>query len=117
MKTLFEQSCPGRVGVIPRKPAKRASDMLPASLLRKEAPHLPELSELDVVRHFTGLSRLNYSVDGNFYPLGSCTMKYNAKFTEYAAALSGFSSLHPLMAQLCGAVSYTHLTLPTKRIV
>lgn len=56
MKTLFEQSCPGRVGVIPRKPGKRASDMLSASLLRRETPRLPELSELDVVRHFTGLS-------------------------------------------------------------
>ena len=107
MKTLFEQSCPGRVGVIPRKPGKRASDMLSASLLRRETPRLPELSELDVVRHFTGLSRLNYSVDGNFYPLGSCTMKYNAKFMEYAAGLSGFTALHPLMAQLRGAGHYT----------
>ena len=77
--------------------------MLPASLLRKEPPALPELSELDVVRHFTHLSKLNFSVDSNFYPLGSCTMKYNAKFLEYAAALPGFTRLHPLLGQLRGA--------------
>jgi glycine dehydrogenase subunit 2 len=56
-----------------------------------------------VVRHFTRLSRLNFSEDGNFYPLGSCTMKYNAKFLEYVAALPGFASLHPLLAQIRGA--------------
>jgi glycine dehydrogenase subunit 2 len=77
--------------------------MLPAGLLRKDPPGLPELSELDVVRHFTHLSQLNFSVDGNFYPLGSCTMKYNAKFLEYVAALPGFAGLHPLLGQLRGA--------------
>ena len=107
MKTVFAQSCPGRLGVVPRTPARRAADMLPSALLRKQRPRLPELSELDVVRHFTGLSRLNFSVDGNFYPLGSCTMKYNAKFMEQVAALPGFTSLHPLMAQWRGAGHYT----------
>ena len=61
---------------------------------------LVELSELDVVRHFTELSRKNYGVDTNFYPLGSCTMKYNPKIAEKIAALPGFSSLHPLLPQL-----------------
>jgi len=73
---------------------------IPAYLLRDEAPKLPELSEIDVIRHFTRLSRLNFSVDGNFYPLGSCTMKYNPKFCEDVAALPGFSRLHPLLPQL-----------------
>lgn len=100
MKTVFRQSVPGRTGVIPATLAKRAADMLPAELLRKNAPKLPELSELDVVRHFTRLSRLNYCVDGNFYPLGSCTMKYNPKFTEHVAGLPGFARLHPLFPYL-----------------
>nr|WP_264467310.1 aminomethyl-transferring glycine dehydrogenase subunit GcvPB [Desulfovibrio desulfuricans] len=82
--------------------APKAEAMLPADLLRKKAPRLPECSELDVVRHFTQLSQLNYSVDANFYPLGSCTMKYNPKFMEYVAALPGFTHLHPMMAQLEG---------------
>ncbi len=107
MKTLFAQSRPGRAAVLPPKPAFRASDMLPSHLLRSEAPRLPELSELDVTRHFTRLSHRNFSVDGNCYPLGSCTMKYNPKFMEYAAALPGFTRLHPLMAQLRGAGHYT----------
>ncbi len=99
MKTLFAKSVSGRKGVLPPLPDKRAADMLPASLLRSERPALPELSELDVVRHFTELSHKNFSVDGNFYPLGSCTMKYNPKFMEYAASLPGFTELHPLIAR------------------
>ena len=104
MNTLFADSRPGRTGVLPKQPERRAADMLPASLLRASRPRL---SELDVIRHFTRLSHLNYSVDANLYPLGSCTMKYNAKFMEYAAALPGFTGLHPLMAQLRGAGHYT----------
>ncbi|MCC8194275.1 MAG: aminomethyl-transferring glycine dehydrogenase subunit GcvPB [Deltaproteobacteria bacterium] len=100
MKTVFRQSVPGRTGVVPSLPEKRASGMLPKELLRQNAPKLPEMSELDVVRHFTGLSRLNYCVDGNFYPLGSCTMKYNPKFMEHVASLPGFTQLHPLHARL-----------------
>lgn len=107
MNTLFADSRPGRTGVLPKQQERRAADMLPASLLRASRPRLPELSELDVIRHFTRLSHLNYSVDANLYPLGSCTMKYNAKFMEYAAALPGFTGLHPLMAQLRGAGHYT----------
>ncbi len=107
MKTLFSNSAPGRQGVWPKDAAGELEAVIPAGLLRGEAPKLPELSELDVVRHFTRLSRLNYSVDSNFYPLGSCTMKYNPKFTEVVAADPGFSSLHPLIPQLKGA---GHLT-------
>jgi glycine dehydrogenase subunit 2 len=75
--------------------------------MRSEPPALPELSELDVVRHFTRLSRRNFGVDSNFYPLGSCTMKYNPKFMEEIAALPGFTRLHPLIPQLRGAGLHT----------
>jgi len=103
MNTVFKKSSPGREGVWPAKPGKSAADLLPAGLLRQKPAGLPALSELDVVRHFTQLSRQNYSVDGNFYPLGSCTMKYNPKFAETAAALPGFTRLHPVLPQLKGA--------------
>ena len=102
METIFAQSVPGRKGCVLPEAGKSASDMLPAELLRQDPPALPEVSELDVVRHFTRLSSLNYSVDTNFYPLGSCTMKYNAKFMENAAALPGFTHTHPLLPQLAG---------------
>ena len=102
MKTIFAKSVSGRTACCLNSDAPKAEAMLPADLLRKKAPRLPECSELDVVRHFTQLSQLNYSVDANFYPLGSCTMKYNPKFMEYVAALPGFTHLHPMMAQLEG---------------
>ncbi len=102
MKTIFAKSVPGRTGCIPPKAEKSASDMLPQTLLRKNPPALPEVSELEVVRHFTHLSKLNYSVDTHFYPLGSCTMKYNPKFMEQAAALPAFSHMHPLLPQVEG---------------
>lgn len=102
MKTVFEKSVPGRTGCLPRRPVETADRMLPEALLRPEAPGLPELSELDVVRHFTELSGRNFGVDSNFYPLGSCTMKYNPKFTEEVAAMTGFAGLHPILAQLEG---------------
>lgn len=100
MKTAFQKSVPGRMATVPGEPTRRAVEMLPPELLRANPPRLPELSELDVVRHFTELSRRNFGVDANFYPLGSCTMKYNPKFTEQVAALPGFTRLHPLMGQL-----------------
>lgn len=105
MQTVFAKSVPGRTGVIPPKADQSAAGMLPHHLLRKTRPALPELSELDVVRHYSNLSRQNYSVDTNFYPLGSCTMKYNPKFTEVGAALPGFARLHPLLAQVEGGES------------
>ncbi len=98
MNTVFAASVPGRTAVLPQKPEKSAADMLPKALLRGKRPALPELSELDVVRHFSLLSQKNYSVDTNFYPLGSCTMKYNPKFTEYASGAPGFVNAHPMTA-------------------
>ncbi|MBD3315138.1 MAG: aminotransferase class V-fold PLP-dependent enzyme [Chitinivibrionales bacterium] len=100
MAVIFEKSVPGRRGV--RLPANDVPlhTEPPAELARQKEARLCELSELDVVRHFTELSRKNYGVDTNFYPLGSCTMKYNPKFTEKIAAFDGFASLHPLLPQL-----------------
>ena len=93
-KTIFELSSEGRNGFrFPKSDVKAAE--LPNDLMRETLP-LPELSEMDVVRHYTRLSALNYSVDTGFYPLGSCTMKYNPKICEKAARFSGFSQLHPL---------------------
>ena len=92
--TIYELSSPGRIGVIFPKPDVPATK-LPQDLLRSELP-LPELAEADVVRHFVNLSKYNYSVDGGFYPLGSCTMKYNPKINEDTARLPGFAFTHPL---------------------
>ncbi|MBI5518758.1 MAG: aminomethyl-transferring glycine dehydrogenase subunit GcvPB [Desulfovibrio sp.] len=103
MSTVFKKSTNGREGVWPAKPEKSASGYLPADLLRGKSAGLPSLSELDVVRHFTQLSKKNFGVDGNFYPLGSCTMKYNPKFAETVAAMPGFTRLHPVLPQLKGA--------------
>jgi glycine cleavage system P protein (glycine dehydrogenase) subunit 2 len=94
MELIFEKSVAGRRGVrLPASDVPKATP-LPAELRRSEAAGLPEVSELDLVRHFTVLSRRNYSVDTNFYPLGSCTMKYNAKVLENAAPL--FAPFHPM---------------------
>lgn len=96
---LFEMSAEGRIGYslpeldVPEKPL---NSLIPNSFLRKQSPSLPELSEMDVVRHFIRLSILNHHVDKNFYPLGSCTMKYNPKINEIIVRWPGFSSLHPL---------------------
>ena len=92
--TIYELSSPGRTGVtFPDPDVPRAG--LPENLLRKGLP-LPELAEADVVRHYVNLSKYNYSVDGGFYPLGSCTMKYNPKINEDTARLPGFAFTHPL---------------------
>jgi len=92
--TIFELSSPGRVGF--QFPESDVPEFdLPKNLLRKEL-ELPELSEIDVIRHFTRLSSLNYSIDKGFYPLGSCTMKYNPRINEVTARLPGFSFSHPL---------------------
>ncbi|HPL83030.1 MAG TPA: aminomethyl-transferring glycine dehydrogenase subunit GcvPB [Candidatus Omnitrophota bacterium] len=102
MQLIFEKSRPGRRGFsLPESDLPQAK-ALPEKYCRKRVAELPEVSELDLVRHFSNLSRLNYSVDTNFYPLGSCTMKYNPKFTEKIAALDGFADLHPLLPQLSG---------------
>jgi glycine dehydrogenase subunit 2 len=80
----------------PDVPVRPAEQLLPEHLLRKDGPGLPELSEPEAIRHFTRLSSLNYHVDVGMYPLGSCTMKYNPKINEDAAALPGFRDVHPL---------------------
>ncbi|MCL4368047.1 MAG: aminomethyl-transferring glycine dehydrogenase subunit GcvPB [Actinobacteria bacterium] len=91
-------SSPGRRGYsLPSLdvPAVDPASVLPPELLRTRPARLPELSEVDVVRHFTALSRRNHGVDNGFYPLGSCTMKYNPKVNEYLAGLPGLALLHP----------------------
>jgi glycine dehydrogenase subunit 2 len=92
--TLFELSSPGRTGVTFPEPDVPFAD-IPEDLLRDNLP-LPELAEVDVIRHFVRLSKFNYSVDDGFYPLGSCTMKYNPKINEDTARLPGFANAHPL---------------------
>ncbi len=99
---IFEASRPGRRAVrFPQASAEaqesaRRQPALPASVRREQAPRLPEVSELDLLRHFNRLAHLNYAIDLNFYPLGSCTMKYNPKLNEWAARLPGFAESHPL---------------------
>lgn len=93
--TIFELSSPGRTGVTFPKSDVPAFDLPDESLLRDDLP-LPELAEVDVVRHYTALSRYNYGVDTGFYPLGSCTMKYNPKINEDTCRLPGFLFTHPL---------------------
>lgn len=117
-ETIFERSVPARRGYrIPMRgvpdPSTRAggpslrmspprglhdqvSELLPEEQAREGGPQLPEVSELDVIRHYTRLSQLNFSVDTHGYPLGSCTMKYNPKLNDRIAALPGFARLHPL---------------------
>ncbi|MBN3346488.1 glycine dehydrogenase (aminomethyl-transferring) [Clostridium botulinum] len=98
-KVIFELSSEGRKGYrLPNLdvPEVELSELLPKNLLREDEIDLPEVSEVDVVRHYTALSNKNYTVDNGFYPLGSCTMKYNPKINEDIAALSGFSKIHPL---------------------
>jgi glycine dehydrogenase subunit 2 len=94
--TLFELSRPGRGGGKIPHPPPGALDRIPATARRAVPPALPELAEPEVVRHYVNLSALNYSVDAGFYPLGSCTMKFNPKLNEWAARLPGFAGLHPM---------------------
>src|SRR5215469_6891496 len=94
-KLIFEYSRPGR-GAFDQWPAPTPPAAIPAEFVRGEPPSLPEVSELDVVRHYTRLSQLNFSIDTHFYPLGSCTMKYNPKACNAAALLPGFVARHPL---------------------
>jgi glycine dehydrogenase subunit 2 len=93
---IYELSSPGREGIrLPEPDVPQTA--LPEEFMRQDLP-LPELSEMDVVRHFVRLSQLNHGVDTGFYPLGSCTMKYNPKVNEDAARLPGFAFAHPLQA-------------------
>src|SRR5262245_15905042 len=98
---LFELSHSGRrTHRLPEcdVPIGEARSLLPANVLADKPPPLPELGEIDLIRHFINLSKRNMSIDTNFYPLGSCTMKYNPKRHERLAALPGLANLHPLQA-------------------
>ena len=98
MKLIFDHSRPGcqATAQSPAKVTDSAIDDLPEELLRKTPAALPEVSELQTVRHYTQLSQLNFSIDTHFYPLGSCTMKYNPRGAHRAASLPGFLDRHPL---------------------
>ena len=96
-KLIFDLSKDRRRGYsLPSRKWDASLADLPAGLARGEAPALPQVSELDVVRHYTNLSQMNFGVDSGFYPLGSCTMKYNPKINEEIAAMPAFAGLHPL---------------------
>ena len=95
---IFELSKEGRKGY--SLPRNNFGDYeIPASMQRAEEAQLPECDELTVVRHYTNLSNNNFGVDTGFYPLGSCTMKYNPKINEEMASLSQFQNLHPLQPE------------------
>lgn len=97
---IFHKGRPGRRGSTLPAPDVPAAQPLRPELRRQAPAALPEVSELDVVRHYVNLSRKNLAIDTNFYPLGSCTMKYNPKFHERIAGNPGFANLHPLLPQL-----------------
>src|SRR5882724_9543985 len=109
-KLIFELSAPGRFAY--SLPESDVPDSDPAALLPKE--HLraaaAELPEVDVIRHYSRLSQMNYGVDTHFYPLGSCTMKYNPRINEDMARLGGFARLHPLAPEALsqGALQLMH---------
>lgn len=99
---IFELSRPGRIAYsLPDcdVPEQAVEELIPSGYLRQTPAQLPEVSEVDLIRHFTELSRRNYGVDNGFYPLGSCTMKYNPKRNERMARLTGFASIHPYQAE------------------
>jgi glycine dehydrogenase subunit 2 len=107
---IFDKSVAGRRALtFPRlADAEREGALpLPESCCAATPPDLPEVGELDVIRHYTRLSQQNYSVDTHFYPLGSCTMKYNPRICEKIAALDGFAGIHPLLPQLRGGGALT----------
>ncbi len=99
---IFELSKAGRISYsLPELdvPELELTDVLPTEFIRNEEPELPEVSELQLIRHYTALSKRNHGVDSGFYPLGSCTMKYNPKINEDISRLTGFTHIHPLQAE------------------
>jgi glycine cleavage system P protein (glycine dehydrogenase) subunit 2 len=109
-KLIFEAGSPGRSGFSwPAEPGK-LEEHIPPALLRNDIPNFPELAELEVLRHFTRLSQRNFAIESQFYPLGSCTMKYNPKINEVVARLPGFAEAHPLAPSelLQGALALLH---------
>ena len=111
MKLIYEKSSPGRPGVPTSTIKLSVAKEIPSEFLRNAPAELPEVSEAEVVRHFTALSRLNFSIDTHFYPLGSCTMKYNPKACEAAANIPELTGIHPLWPQLHGGGSLTQGSL------
>lgn len=110
---IRDKGRPGRRGyTLPRPDVEPVSpeEVVPEKLLRRQKPRLPEADEPTVVRHYTNLSRKNWGIDTNFYPLGSCTMKHNPRANEAAAAHPGFAGLHPLQPeeQVQGALQVMH---------
>src|SRR6476659_7098183 len=107
---LFESGSPGRSAFQWPAPATAPEALLPRALLRDDIEGFPELGELEVLRHFTRLSQRNFSIESEFYPLGSCTMKYNPKINEVVARLPGFAEAHPLAPPelLQGALALLH---------
>ncbi|MBI4641302.1 MAG: aminomethyl-transferring glycine dehydrogenase subunit GcvPB, partial [Candidatus Tectomicrobia bacterium] len=95
---IFELSSPGRVAYSLGKsdvPEVDLKELLPPGMIRDSIDDFPEVSEVDVVRHYTRMSQWNYAIDLGFYPLGSCSMKYNPRLNEDVARLPGFSGIHP----------------------
>ena len=108
-RLLMERSVPGRVGTV--LPALDVPEQpLPSADMMREEVDLPEITEPEIVRYFTNLSRMNFSIDTHFYPLGSCTMKYNPKVNDEVAFLPGFAAIHPSQpaAQVQGALELMH---------
>ncbi|NLP51684.1 aminomethyl-transferring glycine dehydrogenase subunit GcvPB [Bacillus sp. RO1] len=110
---IFEMSREGRIGYSLTEndvPEVDLAELFPAEYIREEAPELPEVSELDIMRHYTALSNRNHGVDSGFYPLGSCTMKYNPKINENVARFPGFAHIHPLQDEstVQGALELMH---------
>src|SRR5918995_2248060 len=95
-RLLFESGSPGRTALLWPEKTPAVSDNIPQEYLRQDIAGFPEMSELEVLRHFTRLSQRNYAIESQFYPLGSCTMKYNPKINEVVARYPGFSLVHPL---------------------
>ena len=98
MKLLFERSTQGRCSTL-LPPCSTPTCEIPGQFLRAAAPRLPELAEIDVERHYTELAKQTYGVNDGFYPLGSCTMKYNPSINEELSALPGFAGIHPLQPE------------------
>src|SRR6267142_2482905 len=111
---IFERSQPGRIGY--RLPPldvdeQPLSEIVPQQFLRDDdLEGVPEVSEVDVIRHFVRMSTWNYSIDLGMYPMGSCTMKYNSRLNEKVARIAGFANLHPLVeaADAQGALQVTY---------
>ncbi|MHA1722479.1 MAG: aminomethyl-transferring glycine dehydrogenase subunit GcvPB, partial [Candidatus Baldrarchaeia archaeon] len=99
---IFEIGSEGRIGHIVPSPSEEVKEMvgdlenlIPETLRRRKEPKLPEVSEVEVVQHYTRLSQMNYGVDTGFYPLGSCTMKYNPRINEELASMEEVAWIHP----------------------